>query len=76
VNAINLYLTLGTVLFGLGLWGVFTRRNAIAVLMAIELMLNGVNINFVAAQRFGARAQGWASCSLSSYWWWPPLRWQ
>jgi NADH:ubiquinone oxidoreductase subunit K len=39
---------LGAGLFALGLYGVLARRNAVMVLMAIELMLNGVNINAVA----------------------------
>jgi NADH-quinone oxidoreductase subunit K len=38
---------LSTVLFGIGIYGVLSRRNAVAVLMAIELMLNAVNINFI-----------------------------
>jgi NAD(P)H-quinone oxidoreductase subunit 4L len=42
------YLALSAALFCIGLFGVFTRRNAIAILMSIELMLNAVNINFVA----------------------------
>jgi NADH:ubiquinone oxidoreductase subunit K len=46
------YLLLGAFLFSIGLFGVLTKRNAIAVLMSIELMLNAVNINFVAANKF------------------------
>ena len=42
------YLTLGAILFGIGLYGVLTKRNVIAILMCIELMLNAVNINFIA----------------------------
>lgn len=42
-----LFLALGTVLFALGIIGVLTRRNAIVILMSIELMLNGVNLTFV-----------------------------
>ena len=38
---------LSTILFGIGIYGVLSRRNAVAVLMAIELMLNAVNINFI-----------------------------
>jgi NADH-quinone oxidoreductase subunit K len=45
-------LALGAVLFCLGAFGVLTRRNAIGILMAIELMLNGVNINLVAFARY------------------------
>ncbi len=42
------YLTLGVLLFMIGIYGVLTRRNAIGILMSIELMLNSVNINLVA----------------------------
>lgn len=40
-------LTLGTLLFAVGIYGVLARRNAVAVLMAIELLLNAVNLNLV-----------------------------
>ena len=40
--------------FCIGLFGVLVRRNAIAVLMAIEIMLNAANINFLAFWRYGA----------------------
>ncbi len=46
------YLVLAAVLFSIGLFGVITKRNAIAILMGIELMLNAVNINLVAFSRF------------------------
>ncbi len=46
------YLALSAALFGIGLYGVLARRNAIAVLMGIELMLNAANINFLAFWRF------------------------
>ncbi len=42
------YVGLSMVLFGLGLVGIVTRRNMITVLMSIELVLNSVNINFIA----------------------------
>lgn len=46
------YLVLSSLLFGLGLYGVLTRRNAVAILMGIELMLNAANVNFVAFTKF------------------------
>lgn len=49
---LNHYLLLAAVLFGIGVYGVFAKRNAIAILMSIELMLNAVNINFVAVNKF------------------------
>ena len=45
---IEYFLTLGAILFGLGLFGVLSRRSAILILMAVELMLAGVSINFIA----------------------------
>lgn len=42
---------LAAVLFSIGLFGVLARRNAVAILMSIELMLNAANINFVAFSR-------------------------
>lgn len=49
---LNWYLILSAALFCIGLYGVVVRRNAIAILMAIELMLNGVNINLLAFWRY------------------------
>ncbi len=42
------YLILGGIIFSLGVFGALTRRNAIAILMSIELMLNAINLNFIA----------------------------
>jgi NADH:ubiquinone oxidoreductase subunit K len=49
---LNHYLVLSTILFCIGIFGVLTRRNAIGILMSIELMFNAVNINFVAFSKF------------------------
>jgi NADH-quinone oxidoreductase subunit K len=46
------YLVFAAALFCIGLFGVLARRNAIAILMGIELMLNAVNINLVAFWRY------------------------
>ena len=46
-------LLLGGALFSLGLYGVLARRNAVLVLMAIELMLNAVNVDLIAFARYG-----------------------
>ena len=46
------YLIFSAILFCLGMFGLLTRRNAVGVLMSIELMFNAVNINFVAFSRF------------------------
>lgn len=44
---------MSTILFSLGIFGIVTRKNAVMVLMGIELILNAVNINFVAFARYG-----------------------
>jgi NADH-quinone oxidoreductase subunit K len=49
---LNAYLTLAALVFAIGLFGVLTRRNAVGILLGIELMLNAVNINLVAFARF------------------------
>ena len=45
-------LVVGLALFGLGLFTVLTRRNAIGILMGIELLLNAANVNYVAFARY------------------------
>ena len=42
------YLALNAILFSLGVYGVLARRNAVLILMSVELMLNAVSLNFVA----------------------------
>ena len=46
------YLVLAAALFSIGLFGVLSRKNAIAILLGVELMLNAVNINLVAFWRY------------------------
>lgn len=46
------YLIVAAALFCIGLYGVLARRNAVAILMAVELMLNAVNINLIAFWRY------------------------
>jgi NADH-quinone oxidoreductase subunit K len=48
------YLFISAALFSLGLMGVLTRKNAVNVLMGIELILNSANINLVAFSRFSS----------------------
>lgn len=47
------YLVVSSILFSLGLFGIVTRKNAVMVLMGIQLILNSANINFVAFARYG-----------------------
>ena len=46
------YLALAAILFAIGIFGVLTRRNAIGILMSLELMFNAVNINLVTFNKF------------------------
>ncbi|MDB4897651.1 MAG: nuoK2 [Firmicutes bacterium] len=45
-------LGLAALLFGIGLWGALTRTNAVRILMFIEIMLNGVNLNLMTFSRY------------------------
>ncbi len=53
MSSLQGYLILSALLFSIGLAGALTRRNAILVLIGIELMLNAANLNFIAFWRFG-----------------------
>jgi len=48
------YLVVSALLFALGIFAVVTRRNAVAILMGVELMLNAANINLVAFNKYVA----------------------
>ncbi len=50
---LNHYLVVGLLVFLAGVFTVLTRRNAIGVLMGVELVLNSANINYIAFSRFG-----------------------
>ncbi|MBP1707448.1 MAG: NADH-ubiquinone oxidoreductase chain [Chloroflexi bacterium] len=52
ILGLNHYLGLAAIIFCIGLYGVLVKRNAIIILMCIEIMLNGVNIALVAFSRF------------------------
>ena len=53
MNYIEPYLMLASILFSFGIYAVITRKNAVAILMGIELILNSANINFITFNRFG-----------------------
>ena len=57
MTPLTCYLLLSALLFSIGLAGALTRRNAILVLMGIELMLNAANLNFIAFWRYGPNPQ-------------------
>jgi NADH-quinone oxidoreductase subunit K len=56
--SLNHYLVLSAILFTIGLSGVLLRRNLIVVMMSIELMLNAVNISFVAFSKYNYNPEG------------------
>lgn len=47
------YLTMAAILFSIGLYGALVKRNAVVVLLSIELMLNAVNLNLIAFSKYG-----------------------
>lgn len=47
------FLVVSTLLFSMGIFAIITRKNAVLVLMGVELILNAANINFIAFTRFG-----------------------
>ena len=53
MDSLSNYVLISAILFSLGLFGVITRRNGVAVLMGVELILNSANVNFLAFARFG-----------------------
>jgi NADH-quinone oxidoreductase subunit K len=57
VTPLSHYLILSALLFSIGLAGALTRRNAILVLIGIELMLNAANLNFIAFWRFSPQPE-------------------
>jgi NADH-quinone oxidoreductase subunit K len=57
VTPLTCYLLVSALLFSIGLAGALTRRNAILVLIGIELMLNAANLNFIAFWRYGPNPQ-------------------
>jgi NADH-quinone oxidoreductase subunit K len=52
-DIVSPYLMLGAILFCIGLYGALAKKNAIVVLMSIELMLNAVNLNLIAFSKLG-----------------------
>ena len=52
MNSLQAYLSLASILFSLGVFAIITRKNAVAILMGVELVLNAANINFIAFNRF------------------------
>jgi NADH-quinone oxidoreductase subunit K len=55
---LNHYLLLSALLFSIGTMGIFVRRNLITLLLSVEIMLNAVNLTFVAMGRFNGSVEG------------------
>ncbi len=55
---LNHYLLLSALLFSIGTAGIFLRRNLITLLLSVEIMLNAVNLTFVALGRFNGSVEG------------------
>lgn len=60
MSSLHHYLLLSAMLFAIGLAGTLTRRNAIMMLIGIELMLNAANLNFIAFWRFSEHPESLA----------------
>ena len=58
IPSLRHFLILGTILFSLGMYGVLSRRNAIGILLSIELMLNGGNLALIGFARHYGREDG------------------
>ncbi len=54
----QMYVLLATALFAIGVYGLLTQRNALRILIAVELILNAANINFVAFANHWGQADG------------------
>jgi len=52
------FLILGAILFTVGIYGALTRRNAVGILLSIELIINAININLIAFSRFISPSEG------------------
>lgn len=61
------YLLFSAFLFCVGLYGALTRRNAVAILMSVEIMFNAVNLSFIAANRFIAPVSSYAGQIFSIF---------
>jgi NADH-quinone oxidoreductase subunit K len=56
--SLNSYLILSAILFAIGTIGVLTRRNAIVIFMCVEMMLNAVNLTFIAFSKYLGNLDG------------------
>ena len=58
LDPLRIHLTVAAVLFCIGVYGIITRKNAVGLLLSIELMANAVNLNLIAFGRYTAGAMG------------------
>ena len=80
---VEYFVSVSAILFGIGLFGVFTRRSPLILLLSVELMLNACNLTLIAFSRYlgeqsrpGVRADRDGASppprsSSASAWWWP-----
>ena len=73
-NQLETYLYLALLLFAIGLYGVLARRNLIAVLISVELILNAASINFMPSTASWPRRPRWGRSSPCLSWPWPRPR--
>ncbi len=61
------YLVVSTIMMFAGIYGFFTRRSTLAILISVELMLNATDINFAVFNRFFSFRREWKAISLHSF---------
>jgi NADH-quinone oxidoreductase subunit K len=67
VSSLHQHLLVAALLFSIGLAGALTRRNAIIVLIGVELMLNAANLNFIAFWRYGPNPEAQAGVMFAVF---------
>jgi len=67
MTPLSYYLLVSALLFSIGLAGALTRRNAILVLVGIELMLNAANLNFIAFWRYGPNPEALTGIMFATF---------
>jgi len=58
MNSLSDFVLVSAILFGIGIYGLVTKRNALRLLFAVEIMINAANLNFVAFDQYAPLASG------------------
>ena len=58
MNSLSDFVVLSAILFGIGIYGLVTKRNALRLLFAVEIMINAANLNFIAFSQYAPFAPG------------------